>query len=59
LHDPSDDLQLAMEEMIRAGHHDYRQVLRPRPIEHRGEGHGVVALAVDTSVPGTEAPRAA
>ena len=47
LHDPSDDLQLAMEEMIRPGHHDYRQLLRPRPVEHRGEGHGVVVLAVD------------
>ena len=41
------DVQLAVEEMIGARHHDHRQLLRPRPVEHRGERHGLVVLAVD------------
>ena len=36
-----------MEEMVRAGDNHYRQVLRPGPVEHRGERHGVVLLAMD------------
>ena len=39
--------QPAVEEMRAAGKHDDRQLLRPRPVEHLGERHDLVLLAVD------------
>src|SRR5260370_28165030 len=45
--EPAQDVELAMEEMVRAGDNHYRQVLRPGPVEHRGERHGLVVLAME------------
>jgi len=35
-----------VEEVVRPRHQHHRQVLRPRPVEHRRERYGLVALAV-------------
>src|SRR4051812_9961384 len=40
-------MQLAMEEMIGARYQRHRQVLRPRPVEHRGERNCDIELAMD------------
>src|SRR6267142_7275046 len=46
-HDRAQAVQLAVEEVVGAGHQHDRQLLRPRPVEHRGERHGLVELAMD------------
>src|SRR3954470_13094800 len=44
-------MKLAMEEVLATGQYDHRQILRPCPVEHHGERHRVVLLAVNYQRP--------
>ena len=58
LDDVAQQVQPPVEEVVRARHDDHRQLLRPRPVEHVRERHGLVELAVDHDRVGRHGARA-